>query len=54
MPFTSFQDVADRTHVRAPKDTVVKRILSELAREDKYSLFTRKPMEAKGGPQDLD
>lgn len=54
MPFTSFQDIADRTHIRTPKDTIVKRVLSELAREDKYSLFTRKPMEARGGQQDLD
>ncbi|MFX1474587.1 MAG: DUF655 domain-containing protein [Promethearchaeota archaeon] len=41
--FTSFQDIAERTHIRSPKDIIIKRILSELQREDKYSLFTRKP-----------
>ena len=41
--FTSFQDIAERTHIRSPKDLIIKRILSELQREDKYSLFTRKP-----------
>ncbi|MFX1300669.1 MAG: DUF655 domain-containing protein, partial [Promethearchaeota archaeon] len=42
-PFTSFQDVADRTQIRNPKELIVKRILVELGGEDKYNLFTRKP-----------
>jgi putative nucleotide binding protein len=41
--FTSFQDIAERTHIRSPKDLIIKRILAELRQEDKYSLFTRKP-----------
>jgi putative nucleotide binding protein len=43
-PFTSFQDIAERTQIRAPKEIIVKRILMELSAEDKYNLFTRKPV----------
>ncbi len=43
-PFTSFQDIAERTQIRAPKEIIVKRILIELGAEDKYNLFTRKPI----------
>ncbi|MFX0170046.1 MAG: DUF655 domain-containing protein [Candidatus Hodarchaeota archaeon] len=43
-PFTSFQDIAERTGIRAPKELVVKRIMVELSGEDKYNLFTRKPV----------
>jgi len=43
-PFTSFQDIAERTQIRAPKEIIVKRILMELGAEDKYNLFTRKPI----------
>lgn len=43
-PFISFQDVADRTQIRAPKEIIVKRIMMELGGEDKYNLFTRKPI----------
>lgn len=46
-PFTSFQDVAERTQIRAPKEIIVKRILMELGGEDKYNLFTRKPVAEK-------
>ncbi len=46
-PFTSFQDIAERTQIRNPKEIVVKRILMELGHEDKYSLFTRKPLAEK-------
>lgn len=45
--FTSFQDIAERTQIRAPKEIIVKRILMELGGEDKYSLFTRKPVTEK-------
>lgn len=44
-PFTSFEEIAERTHIRSPKEMIIKRILSELIREDKYCLFTRKPIE---------
>lgn len=47
-PFTSFEDIAERTHIRSPKEMIIKRILSELGREDKYCLFTRKPIEREG------
>jgi putative nucleotide binding protein len=47
-PFTSFEDIAERTHIRSPKEMIIKRILSELGREDKYCLFTRKPIEKEG------
>ncbi|MFW9831529.1 MAG: DUF655 domain-containing protein [Candidatus Thorarchaeota archaeon] len=46
-PFTSFQDIADRTQLRAPKEIIVKRIMMELGGEDKYNLFTRKPVAEK-------
>ncbi|MHA2316023.1 MAG: DUF655 domain-containing protein [Candidatus Hermodarchaeia archaeon] len=46
-PFTSFQDIADRTQIRNPKELIVKRILIELGGEDKYNLFTRKPVAEK-------
>ena len=46
-PFTSFQDIADRTQIRNPKELIVKRILVELGGEDKYNLFTRKPVAEK-------
>ena len=42
-PFTSFQDIAERTGIRAPNELIVKRIMIELSGEDKYNLFTRKP-----------
>jgi len=42
-PFTSFQDIAERTGIRAPNELIVKRIMVELSGEDKYNLFTRKP-----------
>lgn len=45
--FTSFQDIAERTQIRAPKEIIVKRILMELGGEDKYHLFTRKPVAEK-------
>lgn len=45
--FTSFQDIAERTSIRAPKEIIVKRILTELGGEDKYNLFTRKPVTEK-------
>jgi len=49
-PFTSFQDIAERTHIRNPKDLIVRRIISELQAQDKYRLFTRKPTgEGRGG-----
>jgi len=44
-PFTSFEDITERTHIRTPKEMIIKRIISELIREDKYCLFTRKPIE---------
>ncbi|MFX1563255.1 MAG: DUF655 domain-containing protein [Promethearchaeota archaeon] len=47
-PFTSFEDIAERTHIRSPKEMIIKRILSELGREDKYCLFTRKPIDKEG------
>ncbi len=46
-PFTSFQDISDRTQIRTPKELILKRILSELSGEDKYNLFTRKPVAEK-------
>lgn len=46
-PFTSFQDISDRTPIRTPKELILKRILSELSGEDKYNLFTRKPLAEK-------
>ena len=46
-PFTGFQDIAERTQIRAPKEIIVKRILNELGGEDKYNLFTRKPVTEK-------
>jgi putative nucleotide binding protein len=46
-PFTSFQDISERTPIRTPKEIIVKRILMELGAEDKYNLFTRKPIAEK-------
>ena len=42
-PFTSFQDISERTGIRAPNELIVKRIMVELSGEEKYNLFTRKP-----------
>jgi putative nucleotide binding protein len=51
-PFTSFQDVAERTQLRSPKEIIVKRILMELGGEEKYNLFTRKPVAEKDQERD--
>ena len=40
-PFTSFKDVHERTNVGDPVKVVAKRILDELAGEEKYRVFSR-------------
>jgi putative nucleotide binding protein len=40
-PFTSFRDVQERTKVGDPVKVVAKRILDELAGEEKYRVFSR-------------
>jgi len=42
-PFTSFQDIRDRTEIHDPVKLLVKRVLEELSEESKYRLFTRPP-----------
>lgn len=47
-PFESFADIEKRVPlIPNPKKTIIKRIISELmGEEDKYFLFTRKPIQA--------
>jgi putative nucleotide binding protein len=40
-PFTSFQDMMDRTEITDPAKLIIKRIIEELSEEPKYRLFTR-------------
>lgn len=40
-PFESFDDIQKRTELPSPVKLIVKRVLEELAGEDKYRLFTR-------------
>jgi putative nucleotide binding protein len=40
-PFTSFRDIQERTNVGDPVKVVAKRILDELAGEEKYRVFSR-------------
>ncbi|MHA1409645.1 MAG: DUF655 domain-containing protein [Candidatus Odinarchaeia archaeon] len=40
-PFTDFEDITKRVRLTDPKKTIVKRILMELEKEDKYQIFTR-------------
>jgi putative nucleotide binding protein len=40
-PFTSFQDMMDRTEITDPAKLILKRIIEELSEEPKYRLFTR-------------
>jgi putative nucleotide binding protein len=42
-PFTSFQDIKDRTELHDPAKLLVKRILEELSEDAKYRIFTRPP-----------
>jgi putative nucleotide binding protein len=42
-PFTSFQDIKDRTELHDPAKILVKRILEELSEDAKYRIFTRPP-----------
>jgi putative nucleotide binding protein len=40
-PFTSFQDMMDRTEITDPAKLIIKRVIEELSEEPKYRLFTR-------------
>lgn len=40
-PFESFEDIQKRVNLPNPAKLIAKRILEELAGEDKYSIFTR-------------
>lgn len=40
-PFENFNDVAGRVRITDPKKIIVKRILAELEKQDKYQIFTR-------------
>ena len=40
-PFKNFNDISERVRLTDPKKTIVKRVLMELEKEDKYQIFTR-------------
>ncbi len=40
-PFESFEDIRKRTKIPDPKKLIVKRVIMELAGEDKYKLFVK-------------
>ena len=42
-PFESFEDIAKRTHLKHPVETLVERIIREIKGEEKYYLFAEPP-----------
>ncbi len=44
-PFSSFDDLEERTDVRNPKGAIIQRILEELQTKCRHSLFVAKPLE---------
>ena len=42
-PFESFEDLAKRTHLKHPVETLVERIIKEIKGEEKYYLFVEPP-----------
>lgn len=42
-PFSSFEDIQNRTHIADPKKIIVKRIFKEMRNEDKYYIFCKPP-----------